>query len=247
MLDLASVSFKWWDSSRTPVFTDISINVADGERVAITGMSGIGKTTLCRLMCALLKPTAGRVTLDDIPFEGPSSAVTMVFQQYTCFEWLTVIGNVRFGSKNPINGTRITETEAETLLERVGLSEVALTYPADLSGGMRQRVAIARALAVRPRVLILDEPFSALDLITKRRLGEMVMELQDDIKCAVVVTLHNIEDIAAFATRAICLRGRPARISAEITPNEVSFEDLRAQIETAITPKSDLVNPDMHR
>jgi NitT/TauT family transport system ATP-binding protein len=161
----------------------------------------------------------------------------MVFQHYPCFDWLTVIANVRFGLRDSVDQSRLTKTEAQMLLEKVGLSDFANSYPRELSGGMRQRIAIARALAVRPRVLILDEPFSALDIITKRRLAETVMELQQEIDFAVVVTLHNIEDVASFASRVICLEGKPATISADIIPNGIAFEELRKQIAKAITPR----------
>lgn len=234
MLSVESIRFGWEPLARTPLFENVSITVANTERLALTGMSGVGKTTLCRLMCALLKPQAGRVMLDNSPLTHPSSTVSMVFQQYNCFDWLTVIGNVRFGLRNSADQSRITKPEAEALVERVGLSEFMNAYPADLSGGMRQRVAIARALAIQPRVLILDEPFSALDIITKRHLGEMVMELQRGLHFAVVVTLHNIEDVSAFATRVVCLRGKPAAVSADITPVGIPFEDLKSQIEAAI-------------
>jgi NitT/TauT family transport system ATP-binding protein len=222
MLDLKSIGFAWPSRPDVRILADISMTIGPTERLAIAGASGIGKSTLCKLMCALLKPQTGQVLLDNAVLGAPGSAVTMVFQHYTCFDWLTVMQNVEFGLTNSGNARHVSRSEAEALLDKVGLARFAGYYPAELSGGMRQRVAIARALAVRPRVLILDEPFSAVDIIIKRSLRKLVLELQREIGFAVVVTLHSLEDIAAFATRVTCLRGKPATISADIgTSGEV--------------------------
>lgn len=197
---------------------DVSLHVAPAEIVALVGASGCGKSTLLRIVAGLDAPTSGQVFVNDEPLQGPNAAVGVVFQEPRLMPWLSVRDNVRFGLAHLPRA----EQEARTVagLARVGLADFAEAMPRQLSGGMAQRVAIARALAARPRVLLLDEPFSALDPFTKMDLQEHLLRIWADDRPTLLLVTHDLEEALVLADRIVVLRGHPGRIH-ETVPVEL--------------------------
>jgi ABC-type nitrate/sulfonate/bicarbonate transport system ATPase subunit len=196
-----------------PVLDGLTLAVPAGQFVAIVGVSGAGKTTLLRAAAGLVPPAAGRVTLDGEPVLAPSRRMAMVFQHFGLFPWKTVRSNVEYGLRvwgAPRDGV-------PRLLAAMRLAEVADRYPAQLSGGMRQRVGIARALAVAPEVLLLDEPFSALDAITRERLQDEVLALWEGRAgmTALLVT-HDLDEALVLADRVVVIAGPPGRVTLDV-------------------------------
>ncbi|MEO1520029.1 MAG: ABC transporter ATP-binding protein, partial [Cyanobacteria bacterium J06633_2] len=177
-LEVSNV-YKQFDTRRGPLIAlkDINLHVETGEFVCAVGASGCGKSTLLRLIAGLDRPTAGAITVDGATIVGPGSDRGMVFQRYTLYPWKTVLKNVEFGLK--LQGISASERRAiaSEYLDVVGLSQFAQALPRELSGGMKQRVAIARALACQPKILLLDEPFGALDVQTKEVMQEFLLNL----------------------------------------------------------------------
>ncbi|WP_431281564.1 ABC transporter ATP-binding protein [Humitalea sp. 24SJ18S-53] len=194
--------------------TDLTIT--PGEFVAILGPSGCGKSTLLRIVAGLDRPTAGQVTLDGVPVTGPGPDRGMVFQSYTLFPWLTVEQNIRFGLRE----RDVPEAEqaeiAGRLIARTGLRGFERHWPKQLSGGMQQRTALARALANDPEMLLLDEPFGALDHQTRELMQELLLEIwQGDRKTVLFVT-HDIDEAVFLATRVLVMSARPGRVKAVV-------------------------------
>src|SRR5215475_7465244 len=163
--------------TRAPVLSDVSLSLKTGEIVALLGRSGSGKSTLLRIIAGLTHPTEGTVKISGAPVDGPASDVAMVFQSFALFPWLNVLDNVEIGPR--ANGVPLDETRKRALqaIDTIGLDGFESAYPKELSGGMRQRVGFARALVVEPDVLIMDEPFSALDVLTAENLRSELLEL----------------------------------------------------------------------
>ncbi len=192
----------------------ISMTIGENEFVCIVGRSGCGKTTALRLIAGLEKATAGRITLHGRPVNGPSSDRCVVFQRYTLFPWRTALANVAFGLEVQGIGKAERKKKARYYLSLVGLADHEDTYPAELSGGMQQRVAVARALAARPEVLLMDEPFGALDAQTRFALQqELVRVWKTDRKTIIFVT-HDITEAVLLADRVVVMQGLPGRIQA---------------------------------
>jgi ABC-type nitrate/sulfonate/bicarbonate transport system ATPase subunit len=197
----------------TPVIEPLSLDIAEGEFVVFVGPSGCGKTTVMRMVGGLETPTAGEVTLGGRRVEGPSREKGMVFQSYSSFPWLTVLGNIRFGLKyrsdvTPAEKDRI----ARHYLELVGLAPFADFLINRISGGMRQRVAIARTLAADPLVLLMDEPFGALDALTRERLQLQLLQLRDAERKTVIFVTHDVDEAVFLADRIVVFSARPARV-----------------------------------
>src|SRR5215213_6864991 len=190
-LKIADITMKYRSrrGAEVTAIDDLSLAVADREFISIVGPSGCGKSTLLRVIAGLVEPSAGKVLLDGRLIEGPSAERGMVFQSYTLFPWLTVRGNVEFGSRLRAMSAAQRGAVAQEYLELVGLKGFERHYPKELSGGMMQRVAIARALANDPNLLLMDEPFGALDAQTRVIMQEMlVMIWQQTPKTIVFVT-----------------------------------------------------------
>jgi len=187
--------------------TDLA--VADNDFIAILGPSGCGKSTLLRIVAGLEKPSAGRVLLDGQPVAGPGPDRGMVFQSYTLFPWLTVDQNILFGS-------RATAQRAAELIARVGLRGFERHYPKMLSGGMQQRTALARALANNPKILLLDEPFGALDNQTRALMQELLLGIWEADRKTVLFVTHDIDEAIFMANRVAVLSARPGRIKADV-------------------------------
>jgi len=192
----------------------VSLEVAPGEIVAVVGGSGCGKSTMLRLICGLDQPSRGRILLDGTPISGPHAKIGIVFQEPLLLPWLTVAGNVGFGLSDRPGAQRRHRVAAA--LDRVGLSEKAQAWPRELSGGQAQRVALARALIMRPEVLLLDEPFSALDAFTRIDLQDHLLDLWTDLKPTLVVVTHDVDESIVLADRVMIMCPHPGRIFAEI-------------------------------
>jgi sulfonate transport system ATP-binding protein len=192
----------------------VSFNVELGEIVAVVGGSGCGKSTLLRLICGLDRPSQGKVVLDGEKISGPHEKIGIVFQEPRLLPWLSVSGNVGFG----LDGRPADERRARVAaqLDRVGLIDKAQVWPRELSGGQAQRTALARALVTRPEVLLLDEPFSALDAFTRIDLQDHVLDLWADLRPTLIVVTHDVDEAIVLADRILVMRPRPGRILTEI-------------------------------
>ena len=195
------------------VVAPLSLSIAKGEFVVFVGPSGCGKTTLMRMVGGLETPSTGAIYLQGGEIAGPSRAKGMVFQSYSSFPWLTVLGNVRFGLKYRRDVSAADkERIARRYLELVKLTPFADFYVNRISGGMRQRVAIARTLAADPLVLLMDEPFGALDALARERLQLQLLELQKAERKTVIFVTHDVDEAVFLADRIIVFSARPARI-----------------------------------
>ena len=192
----------------------VSLEVDLGEIVAIVGGSGCGKSTLLRAISGLDRPTQGNVLLDGEPITEPHEKIGIIFQEPRLLPWLSVAGNVGFGLDHLPREER--RARVARALERVGLSEKADGWPRELSGGQAQRVAIARALVPRPEVLLLDEPFSALDAFTRVDLQDGLLDLWADLKPTLILVTHDVDEAIVLADRVIVMRPRPGRLFDEI-------------------------------
>jgi NitT/TauT family transport system ATP-binding protein len=194
------------------VLDQISLTMHTGQFLALLGSSGSGKSTLMRLVAGLEKPTSGSLSLDGRPIRGPGSDRGMVFQKYSLYPWLTAAQNVAFGLE--LKGLERSQIKERTAfyLEVVGLVDSAKRLPRELSGGMQQRVAIARALAAEPRLLLLDEPFGALDLQIRESMQEFLHNLWRSTGLSVLLITHDIDEALLLAQQVHILAPRPGRI-----------------------------------
>ena len=192
------------------VLEDIDLDVGEGELVCILGPSGCGKSTLLNIVAGFLPPTAGSVRIDDEPVRGPDPRRIFVFQERGVFPWLTVDGNIGFGLGRMPRGERANRVAHYVRL--VGLEGFEKAYPHELSGGMKQRVEVARALAVDPDMLYLDEPFGALDSITRLEMRRELLRIWQQEKKTILFVTHDIEESVQLADRVVVMTARPARI-----------------------------------
>ncbi|HYP88952.1 MAG TPA: ABC transporter ATP-binding protein [Polyangiaceae bacterium] len=195
--------------------SSIDLEPAVGEVVALVGQSGCGKSTLLRIVAGLEAPTSGEITLGGQSIAGPDPRCAMVFQEHRLFPWLTVAENVAFGLRDVARGEQ--RERVDEHLASMGLSGFERAYPHQLSGGMAQRVALARALARGPAVLLLDEPFAALDAFTKVKLQEELAHLRERARPTTLLVTHDIEEAVFLADRIVVLSERPGSIRAELT------------------------------
>ena len=191
---------------------DLSFDVHRREFITVIGPSGCGKTTLIRILAGLDFPTSGKVLLEGKKVHGPSADQGMVFQDYTLFPWLTVKKNVMFGLEVKGVGRLKAEAEAREWLEMVGLSKFAEVYPSQLSGGMKQRVAIARSLANRPEILLLDEPFGALDAQTRSSMQAYLLKIWRNVDVTIFFVTHDLDEAVYLSDRILVLRANPGEI-----------------------------------
>jgi len=198
---------------------DISVDIYQGETFGLVGESGCGKSTLLNIIAGLHEPTSGQVLVDGQAVSGPGPDRGVVFQQYALFPWLTVQKNVEFGLKLQGMSQDKAEQEAKKYIKMVDLEQFAQSYPKELSGGMKQRVAIARAYAINPKVLLMDEPFGALDAQTRTQLQtELLKTWEKEQKTCFFIT-HDVEEAIILAQRVIIMSARPGRIKEVVEIN----------------------------
>lgn len=208
MLRVAQVSKRF--EGDVAALHGISLEVARGEIVSLVGTSGCGKSTLLRIVGGLDFPSLGQVWIDDEAVRAPRPEIGIVFQEPRLMPWLTVADNVKFGLEG-LPRTLRDELAAEAI-HKVGLEAFAGALPKQLSGGMAQRVAIARALVTRPQILLLDEPFSALDAFTRTKLQEHLLAIWAETRPTMLFVTHDVEEALALSDRVIVMRGQPGRI-----------------------------------
>ncbi len=206
----------------------ISLQVHRREFLCVLGPSGCGKSTLIRIVAGLDSPTSGEVLLDGKQVEGPGPDRGMVFQSYTLFPWLTVKKNVMFGLRMAGQASTVAESEAREWINLVGLSKFENSYPHQLSGGMKQRVAIARALANRPRILLMDEPFGALDAQTRAQMQAYLLDIWRNVDVTILFITHDLDEAVYLSDRILVLGTNPSRV-AEIIEDPVPRPRDRSQ------------------
>jgi sulfonate transport system ATP-binding protein len=227
-----------------------SARIPQGEIVAIIGGSGSGKSTLLRAVAGLDRASAGRVILDGDDITAPHENIGIIFQEPRLLPWLSVADNIGFGLGDRPRRER--DNRAAAALARVGLVEKAKAWPRELSGGQAQRVAIARALVPRPEVLLLDEPFSALDAFTRRDLQDHLLDLWCDTRPTLVLVTHDVDEAVVLADRVLVMRPRPGRLFADIQVNLARprdrasplFEAVKRRVMTALDRSLDRNLPD---
>lgn len=213
--------YKQFPTRKDPllVLKDVNLSVQAGEFVCVVGASGSGKSTLLRIIAGLEMATAGEILVDRIPVTGPGCDRGMVFQSYTLYPWMSIADNVGFGLK--LQG--LTQAKRRSMvsyyLDMVGLSDFAHAYPKELSGGMKQRVAIARALACHPKILLLDEPFGALDIQTKEILQQFLLQIWRRTGTTILMITHDVEEAVFLSQRIYILTARPGTIQWEVQIN----------------------------
>ena len=215
------------------VLDNVDLTLRDGEIVALLGRSGSGKSTLLRIIAGLIKPSAGDVTSRGEPVKGPAEGVAMVFQTFALFPWLTVLQNVEAGLEALGVEPKESRKRALAAIDLIGLDGFESAYPRELSGGMRQRVGFARALVVDPTILLMDEPFSALDVLTAETLRTDLLDLWIEKRLptkAVLLVTHNIEEAVFMADRILVFSSNPGRVAAEI---KVPFPHPRNRLDPA--------------
>jgi len=242
---------KTFQSSSGPVqaLEDVSLSVDEGEFVCLVGASGCGKSTLLNIIAGLEKPDSGVVLADGKPISGPGRERLVMFQESALFPWLNVMGNVLFGLKLKPNLTDKDRTDvAKYYLELVGLTRFERANIHELSGGMKQRVALARALAPNPRVLLMDEPFAALDALTREQLYGDIQRIWQARNKTIVFVTHNVREAACLGDRVVLMSPHPGRVQEEFAvdlprPRDINSVDL-ASIATKITRSLKQVGPE---
>ena len=238
-------SFKSKKNDQLSVLKDINLNIDDGELVCLLGPSGCGKTTLLRLIAGLDQPTSGEIIANGEKVVEPSGDRAVIFQQYSLFPWLTVLQNVTFGLEMTNKGSKEENIEtAERYLTRVGLIDFKDSYPHELSGGMKQRVAIIRSLLNHSPILLMDEPFSALDMQNRHKLQEQLIGVWKRFENTIVFVTHDVDEAVFLADKIVIMDKNPGRI-AEII--EVDIERPRKreseefiQLQESIVDKLDM-------
>ncbi len=212
-----TVSFRARRGLELMAIDRLSLDVADGEIVSIVGPSGCGKSTLLRLVAGLVRPSSGEIRLDGHVVTDPGADRGMVFQSYTLFPWLTVRGNVEFGPRIRGMPDAYCRDMAGRFIQMVGLAGFEGAYPKELSGGMMQRVAIARALANDPEVLLMDEPFGALDAQTRAFMQELLLDIWQKTRKTILFVTHDIDEALFLGDRVYVMTARPGRLRAEVS------------------------------
>lgn len=246
MLKLEGITKRYGqERDGTLAVKDLTFEIGDREIVTMVGPSGCGKTTVLKLMAGLLPPTHGSITLDGRPYSRPPEEIALVFQDYgaSLYPWMKVADNVAF----PLRRKRLPASELKARVQRalnsVGLDGFAHRYPWQLSGGMQQRVAIARGLAYKPRILLMDEPFGALDAQTRADLEDLVLSVRDEYDVTVIFVTHDIDESIYLADRVLVMGPRPTYIDEDLTVNLPSPRD---QIRTKEQPEFSRLRSDVY-
>ncbi len=214
--------YKRGASSNLLVLDNVDLHMYDNEIVALLGRSGSGKSTLLRIVSGLMPPSSGDVSIDGHPVKGPADGLAMVFQTFALFPWLTVLENVELGLEAQGVAPEERRKRALAAIDLIGLDGFETAYPKELSGGMRQRVGLARALVVNPKLLLMDEPFSALDVLTAETLRTDLLDLWCEGRMpirGILLVTHNIEEAVLMSDRILVFSSNPGRVIAEIKVN----------------------------
>ncbi|KRA23838.1 ABC transporter [Microbacterium sp. Root61] len=247
MLSLKNVTKRYGDAGTgTLAVQDLTFEIGGNEVVTIVGPSGCGKTTVLKLMAGLLEPTSGSITIDGDAVTRPPKQIALVFQDYvnSLYPWMTVEQNVDFPLTRKVRDRTARRERVMTAIESVGLMGFENRYPWQLSGGMQQRVAIARGLAYQPQMLLMDEPFGALDAQTRADLEDLVLHVRDTFGITIVFVTHDIDESVYLADRVLVMGPRPTFIEADLP---VSLPSPRDQIETKELPEFARVRSDVYR
>jgi NitT/TauT family transport system ATP-binding protein len=225
------------------VLQDINFQLHPREFVCLVGSSGCGKSTLLNIVAGLASPSAGQVLVDGQPVSGPGSDRGMVFQGYTLYPWLTVSQNIAFGLQLRRMPKIEQRERVSYYLNVVGLTQFAQAYPKQLSGGMKQRVAIARALANEPEVLLMDEPFGALDAQTKEQMQQFLLELWEQTHTTVLMITHDVEEAIFLSQRVYVMSNRPGRLKLEVPITLPEPRDLEIKLSSEFVDiKRDIIH-----
>lgn len=241
LIDIQNVGKSFAPRNSAPVFVSFSCMIESGSFVSIIGPSGCGKSTLLKLIAGLEEPTEGQIVFEGKEVCGPPKGMIYVFQQYSksIFPWRTVIQNIEFGvSIQKKFGRAELRERCQEYVSLVGLSGYEDYYPAQLSGGMQQRVVIARALICEPKVLLMDEPFSAVDAMTRALLQELTLKIWESIPITIIFVTHDVDEAVFLSTRIISLGRRPALVREDVA---VDLAHPREQIVTRSDPKFNAV------
>jgi NitT/TauT family transport system ATP-binding protein len=231
-------SFVRDDGELLTAIEKIDLTIRQKEFICVLGPSGCGKTTFLRMIAGLDQATSGEIMLDGEQIQGPNPKIGIVFQEYSLFPWLNVIDNLAFGLEIQGIGREERYRIAHQYLDLVGLSQFSQSYPSELSGGMKQRVAVARALALEPVVLLMDEPFGALDAQTRNLLQKELLEIWQKTKKTIIFVTHSVDEAVFLGDRLVVLTSRPGRIC-EVIPidlirprdrTSIEFAQLRRQV-----------------
>lgn len=227
-LQLQSVTKTY--SSSGKVVGEVSTDIKDCDLVTIVGPSGCGKTTLLRLIAGLIFPTTGKIFCDGVTVDGPSPDRVMMFQGYASFPWLTVRENVEFGLQLQGVPQRRRQNLVNSALKKLHISEQAGFYPNQISGGQQQRVALARTLVVNPNILLLDEPFGALDALTREKMQYQLLDLWHEYKTTILFVTHDIEEAIFLGRRIIVATSRPCQIWADLENPIVNCSNINVKL-----------------
>ncbi len=230
------------DGEPVAALDDVSLDIAAGEFVTVIGPSGCGKTTLLNILAGFERPSAGEVLLEDRAVGGPGADRGVVFQEYALFPWLTLRQNVEYGPRERGMPAEAVRRLADQHLRMVGLSGFENRYPHELSGGMRQRAALARVLVNDPKILLMDEPFAAVDAQARSILQREVARLWAETKKTVLFITHSVEEAVLLADRVLVMTARPGRVKAAVPvalarprdPTSAPFNDYRREIERLV-------------
>ncbi len=225
---------------------DVSLEIERGEFVTVIGPSGCGKTTLLNILAGFERPSAGRVLLEGYPIDGPGADRGVVFQEYALFPWLTLRQNVEYGPRERSIPASRTRELTDRTLGMMGLTGAENRYPHELSGGMRQRAALARVLINDPKILLMDEPFAALDAQTRARLQREVARLWNETRKTVFFVTHSVEEAVLLADRVVAMTAHPGRLKADVRielprprdPTSPPFNDYRRALEKLLAEES---------
>lgn len=212
-IDNLVFSYSTDQENRLNILDDLSLSVHDREFLAIVGASGCGKSTLLNIIAGLLPPSAGQVFFGNQPIQRPGPDRRMVFQDDAVFPWYTVYQNVEYGLKIAKVKNPIRDQQVKHVLDLVGLTGCEDMFPRQLSGGMRKRVDVARAIVTRPEVLLMDEPFGALDVLTKQHLQERFLQIWNENRMTVIFVTHDLEEALYLSDRVVVMSSHPGRIS----------------------------------
>jgi ABC-type nitrate/sulfonate/bicarbonate transport system ATPase subunit len=228
ILACQNVAKTFQTNQKTPftALEGINLEVARGDFVTILGRSGGGKSTLLKLLGGFTPPSSGQILFHGVPLQGITPKIGMVFQENTLYPWLTVEQNIGFGFKVRGKQKRQYALRVQEVMDHVGLGQARNLYPHQLSGGMKQRVSIARSLAIQPDVLLLDEPFSALDIQLRRRLQKFLLNIwQETEEATMVLVTHDVEEAILLGQKLIVVGGQPGHIIEEVDISAPAFSD----------------------